>query len=38
MLYALIFPTPESWEEYVHRALRLLLTGASGFNAELPID
>ncbi len=30
MLYALIFPTPESWEEYVRRALRLFLTGASG--------
>lgn len=30
MLYALIFPTPETWEEYVCRALRLFLRGDSG--------
>ncbi|MBW4539211.1 MAG: TetR/AcrR family transcriptional regulator [Myxacorys chilensis ATA2-1-KO14] len=35
MLYASIFqPNPESWTEYVRRALNLLFKGASSFDAE----
>jgi len=30
MLYALIFPISESWQEYVRRVLRLFLRGDSG--------